>query len=124
MSSKVKIWWNKSVQKELQNIPDKIVQSVARETLNRTYPTIPMSSALDRNANRGRLRRETVAKGVQKKNTSYYLESPTYYANYVYNFKDNETNWSTPGTNSQWFVKTWNKQGKSILSSAVERNKL
>lgn len=123
-TSSAKVVWEKKAQKELQKMPDKVIETIARETLNRTYPTIPMSSALDGNVNRGRLRRETIAKGVQKNSNTYYLESPTYYSNYVYNMNNTTTNWSTPGTNSQWFKRTWDKQGKSIFSNAVERNKL
>lgn len=123
-NSNTKLVWKKNVQKELQKMPNKVVEIVARETLNRTYPTIPMSSALNRNVNRGRLRRETIAKGVQKNSNTYYLESPTYYSNYVYNMNNTTTNWSTPGTKSQWFSETWNKEGKSIFAKTIERNKL
>lgn len=121
---KVELKWNKSVQSKLKSLPLKIVQEVAADTLGKAYPTIPMSSALERNLTRGRLRRETMAKGVQTKGTIVYLESPTYYANYVYNMNNNTTNWSTPGTGSKWFDNTWKKQGKQILDRAVERNKL
>ena len=121
---KVDLKWNRQTKKLLETLPDKIVQEIALETLNLTAPIIPMSSALERNLTRGRLRRETVASGVQKNNNTYYLESPTYYANYVYNFNDSTTNWSTPNTHSKWFERTWQKQGKLITDRTVERNKL
>lgn len=121
---KVDLKWNRQTKKLLETLPDKIVQEIALETLNLTAPIIPMSSALERNLTRGRLRRETVATGVQKNGKTYYLESPTYYANYVYNFNDSTTNWSTPDTHSKWFERTWQKQGKLITDRTVERNKL
>lgn len=121
---KVDLKWNRQTKKLLETLPDKIVQEIALETLNLTAPIIPMSSALERNLTRGRLRRETVATGVQKNGKTYYLESPTYYANYVYNFNDSTTNWSTPNTHSKWFERTWQKQGNLIVDRTVERNKL
>lgn len=120
----VKIKWNKATQKKLATLPKKIIEEVATDLLGKSYPTIPMSSALERNANRGRLRRETVAKGVQSKGNIVFLESPTFYASFVWDMNDSKTNWSTPGTGSEWFEKTWQKQGNSITKSAIERNKL
>ena len=121
---KFELKWNKQTKRLLENTPDKIVQNIAFETLNLTAPIIPMSSALERNLTRGRLRRETVAACVKKSGNYYYLESPTFYANYVYNFNDATTNWSTPDTHSHWFDLTWEKQGKLITDRVIERNKL
>lgn len=121
---KFELKWNKQTKRLLENTPDKIVQNIAFETLNLTAPIIPMSSALERNLTRGRLRRETVAASVKKSGNYYYLESPTFYANYVYNFNDATTNWSTPDTHSHWFDLTWEKQGKLITDRVIERNKL
>ena len=122
--SNIRVDWKKEIQKKLWELPKKIVEEIATDTLGKTYPTIPMSSALNRNATRGRLRRDTVAKGVQSNGNVVFLESPSFYANYVWNMNDSKTNWSTPGTGSKWFEKTWKKQGSSIMKSAVERNKL
>lgn len=122
--SSIKVNWKKETKKSLWELPKKVVEEIATDTLSKTYPVIPMSSALTRNSNRGRLRRETVAKGVQSNNDIVYLESPTFYANYVWNMNNAKTNWSTPGTASKWFEKVWKTQGNSILKSAVERNKL
>lgn len=116
--------WNSKTKKTLSILPSKIVEDIALETLNRASPTIPMSSALARNSTRGRLRRETVAMGVQNNGNIYFLESPTYYSKYVYNMNNATTNWSTPGTQSKWFDMTWTKDGKSITNNAVERNRL
>lgn len=122
--SQIKVNWNRTTQSKLKVLPKKIVEEIATDTLGKAYPTIPMSSALERNANRGRLRRDTVAKGVQSNGNVVFLESPSYYASFVWNMNDSKTNWSTPGTGSKWFEKTWKKQGNSIMKSAVERNKL
>lgn len=122
--SQIRVNWNRATQSKLKSLPKKIVEEIATDTLSKTYPMIPMSSALERNATRGRLRRDTIAKGVQSNGDVVFLESPSYYANYVWNMNDSKTNWSTPGTGSKWFEKTWKKQGNSIMKSAVERNKL
>ena len=122
--SQIKVNWNRATQSKLKALPKKIVEEIATDTLSKTYPTIPMSSALEGNATRGRLRRDTIAKGVQSNGDVVFLESPSYYANYVWNMNDSKTNWSTPGTGSEWFEKTWKKQGNSIMKSAAERNKL
>lgn len=122
--SRIKVNWNRATRSKLKVLPKKIVEEIATDTLGKTYPTIPMSSALERNATRGRLRRDTVAKGVQSNGNVVFLESPSYYASFVWNMNDSKTNWSTPGTGSKWFEKTWKKQGNSIMKSAVERNKL
>lgn len=120
----VTIKWNDRTKKLLKALPGKIVEEVARDTLDKTYPIIPMSSALVKNNNRGRLRRETMTKGVQKDENKFYLESPTPYSLKVYNFNDNTTNWSTPNTHSKWFDRTWDKQGNSIANKVIGRNKL
>ena len=65
--------WNLKIKRTLSTLPSKIVEDIALEILNRTSPTIPMSSALTRNSTRGRLRRETVAMGVQKNGNIYFL---------------------------------------------------
>ena len=122
--SQIRVNWNRATQSKLKSLPKKIVEEIATDTLSKTYPAIPMSSALERNATRGRLRRETVAKGVQSNGDVVFLESPSYYASFVWNMNNSKTNWSTPGTGSKWFEKTWKKQGNSIMKSAVERNKL
>lgn len=124
MIQNIKVKFNPRTKSTLLKLPDKIVQSIALETLNKTTPTIPMSSALEHNSTRGRLRRETVAKGVQKNGKRYFLESPTYYARFVNNMNDATTNWSTPNTHSEWFLKTWKKEGKTITESSVRRYKL
>ena len=121
---KVKLKWNNKTRKLLKELPSKIVQEIALETLNITYPTIPMSSVMVHNNNRGRLRRETITKGVQNEGKKFYLESPSPYAPFVYNFNDTTTNWSTPNTHSEWFDRTWKKQGNVISTRVIERNKL
>ena len=74
---KAELKWNNQTRKLLKELPSKIVQEIALETLNVTYPTIPMSSALVHNNNRGRLRRETVAKGVQSIRMPGQVVKPT-----------------------------------------------
>lgn len=113
---KVYVKFENGVENKLTNtIPDKIIYDIATITLNATFPTIPERT--------GRMRQSTLARGVQGGNCHYKIGSYTNYAAYVYNMPD-KTNWTTAGTNGEWFIRTWKQKGKSITSQAVGRNKL
>lgn len=99
--------------KVLHEIPDRIIYSVARQTLDLTYPTIPELT--------GKLKQSSLARGVQGGNGVYKIGSYTDYASYVYVKNNEKTNWTTPGTNSHWFTETLQKKGKSILQEAVRK---
>lgn len=117
-----KVNWNAKAQKTLKEYPDKIVYTVARMTLDRTLPKIPLSNMV----NSGNLRRTSMSASVRGSNGNYYIGSYTNYAMAVYTMEDRHpnVNWSTPGTNGKWYKRTWDKDGNSILKSAVERNEL
>ena len=119
--SSVKFTWNKEAKKKLKTVDDEILYDIARMTLDRTYPTIPMSTLKN---NSGRLRRSTMEYGVQKGDKGYTIGSNTEYASRVYQMNDSTTNWSTKGTGSKWFGKTWQKEAQIITKQAVERNML
>ena len=112
--------WNNQAKKKLASVDDEILYDIAKITLDLSYDKIPLATY----KNSGRLRLSSVGYGVQKENTGYSIGSETSYAKYVYNMNDSTTHWSTQGTGSQWYKKTWQKQGKSITSQAIERNKL
>lgn len=120
---------NRKTYRDLEEKPDKIVYEFARQLLDVTYPTIPMSKPSGmtfgkKTANSGYLRRSTMRSGVQTSGKTVYLESPATYAPYVYNFPDGKTNWSTPGTHSRWFDRTFKEKGKAIFDQVVSRNKI
>lgn len=114
---KVEVKWNNGAYETItEEVPDRIMYETARETLDLVFPTIPELT--------GKMKQTSLAKGVQGSDCEYKIGSYTDYAMYVYVKNNDTTNWTTPGTNSRWFHEYWEKHGKSIISSVVERNML
>lgn len=111
---------NKNLYKDIDKFVDSVVYSVARGTLDKSYHTIPLSN----NVNSGRLRSSSLAYGVQGSNKEYRIGSTTSYASYVWVMNNNTTNWTTPGTGSEWYIRYFKIYGKGIVSQAVQENKL
>lgn len=116
---KVEAKWYGGKKKELLDLPNKVMYSVARQTLDLTYPHIPLATYV----NAGKLRQSSISAGVRGDNGNYYIGSYTDYAKYVWKMGAG-TNWSTPGTYGKWYEEVWKKQGKQITTQAIERNKL
>lgn len=74
-------------------MPDNVMYTIARITLDTTYQHIPLSN----NKNAGKLRQTSMDAGVRGSNGDYYIGSYTDYAKYVWDMGDG-TKWSTPGT--------------------------
>lgn len=117
-----KVNWNANAQRKLEEYPDKVVYTVARITLDKAYPTIPLSNMV----NAGKLRQSSASAGVRGSNGNYYVGSYTNYAMAVYTMEERfpKVNWTTPGTTGKWYQKLWDKQGNAILQTAIERNVL
>jgi hypothetical protein len=111
-------WYGGKKQQVLQ-VSDKILYDIARRTLDMTYQTIPLANYVGS----GKLRTSSMGGSVKGEKLNYYIGSYTSYAKYVWNMGDS-TNWSTAGTNGQWYAKTWQKQAHTIVANAIERNKL
>ena len=109
-----------SLYKNINKFIDGVIYSVARETLDGSYKTIPLSNRV----NSGRLRSSSLAYGVQGSNAEYKIGSTTSYAVYVWNMNNNTTNWTTPGTGSEWYTRFFRIYGMGIVSQAIEENKL
>lgn len=121
MEEEVVIKWSPGAQEKLLNqYPDKIMYQVASMVLDLSYTTIPLSNR----KGRGKLRQTSKAAGVRGSDKEYYIGSYTDYAKYVWVMPNESTHWSTPGTNSEWYKRYWNKSGQSIISTVLERNKL
>jgi len=116
MNIEVKL--NKRTFDKIQNAPDKIVYSVASNTLHRSYPTIPMSN----DKYKGQLRRSSMAYGVRGSNAIYKIGSDTSYAKYVWVMNNDTTNWTTPGTGSQWYINYLKKHGKQLIAESIKEN--
>lgn len=109
---------NVLTEQKLRRIPDDVVYKVAKITLDMSIPSIPMSIGLPTS---GTLRRTSVQGGVRSYENGYCIGSYTQYASRVWNLDDNTTNWSTPGTHSQWYARTLKEKGKVILENAINQ---
>ena len=121
MADSVVVKWSPGAKEKLLNTyPDTIMYQVARMTLDMSYTTIPLSTR----KNAGQLRRSSMAAGVRGSNKKYYIGSYTDYAKYVWKMPNESTNWSTPGTVSEWYKRYWDKSGKTVIDTVLRRNKL
>lgn len=119
ISCTAKVEWAPGAQKELETMPDKVVYTIARITLDTTYQHIPLSNQ----KNAGKLRQTSMDAGVRGSNGNYYIGSYTDYAKYVWNMGSG-TNWTTPGTFGKWYEEIFKKNYSKIVNTALERNKL
>ena len=118
-NTSVKAKWYPGFEQKLKAQPNKVMYAIASITLDMTYPTIPLSNGV----NAGKLRQTSKSAGVRGSNGNYHIGSYTDYAMYVYNRPDN-TNWTTPGTIPDWYVRMWNKKGDIILNTALGKEQL
>lgn len=104
---------NIKTQTGLAVIPDRIMYMVARMTLDQTRSDgiIPKDT--------GKLRTSSMAGGVKKDFNSYYIGSYTNYAKYVWNM--NGVNWTTPGSEGQWYARIMERHGQTIINNAINR---
>lgn len=110
--------WNKQVQIGLNKIPDDILYTIAKETLDMSVPTIPMSNI---KGHSGTLRRSSTAGGVRGGNGDFYIGSYTNYASSVWKMPDS-TNWTTPGTNNKWYARTLKEHSSIIIDNAINKS--
>ena len=89
----VKVNWYPGKKKEVLEASDKIMYSIARQTLDRTFPHIPMS----RRKGVVHMRQTSMSAGVRGSDGNYYIGSYTDYAKYVW-VMPRTTNWTEPGT--------------------------
>ena len=108
---------NIKVMSGLKVIPDRVMRQVARETLDRAYPIIPMSPPGAKT--RGQLRKTSMAGGIRGSNGNYYIGSYTSYAKYVWKMHD--VNWTTPGTDGQWYARAIQRHGQTIINNAINK---
>ena len=110
---------NPKVERGLKEIPDDILYSIARQTLDMSVNIIPKSVG---QATSGKLRRTSLSGGVRGSHQDYYIGSYTNYAVHVWNMNDATTNWTTPNTHSQWYTRTLKKNGQTIINNAITRS--
>ena len=114
----VEVKWNPSTKVKLNELPDKVVYAIARQTLDELLAVqyTPWKS--------GTMQRSMSAKGVQKDGIGYYIGNFTDYASIVYKKPQNGTNWSRETTKAQWFDTIWKEKGDSITNMCIVRYKL
>ena len=106
--------WNPRTKKGLQKFPGEFLYTVARQTLDISYPTIPKDT--------GRMRTTSMAHGVRSSaENEYYIGSYTDYASSVWKMPSS-TKWTTLGTNNKWYARTLKKHGKSIIETAINQS--
>ena len=109
---------NLITEKKLSKLPDQVMYAIAKQTLDMSINIIPKS---DTPSHSGTLRISSSAGGVRGSDGNYFIGSYTTYASYVWNMNDTSTNWTTPGTHSQWYARTLKEHGKLIIDNAVNR---
>ena len=104
-------WIKELPRRELKGFEDETVYRTARMTLDFTIPHIPYRT--------GDLNKSSLAFGVQGQDKVYSLGAGVPYAKYVWNFDQNNTNWTNPRSYSQWFLTEFRNQKETILGNAV-----
>ena len=109
---------NVLTENKLKRIPDEVLFSIAKQTLDFSIPHIPMSNEKNHS---GTLRRTSGrgANGVHECLGGYFIGSYTDYASHVWTMNDSTTNWTTSDTHSQWYAWTLKRYGKVIIENAV-----
>jgi hypothetical protein len=110
---------NKKTEKILLGLPNDIMYTVARITLDMSMKKVPMSRG---KTTSGQLRRSTTAYGVRGSDGNYSIGSAVSYAKYVYKMPDSN-NFTTPGTSGKWFHKTFKQHQVSIVKNAIAQTK-
>ena len=106
---------NKATQDKLRKLPKEILSEFARAILNDSSKLVPFRT--------GNMWKRTMRAGVKEDSEGVYIESPVWYANYVWNMGVN-TNWTTPGTTSKWFQVAMDRYGDSEFDMVVGRNQV
>lgn len=106
---------NKATQDKLKKLPKEILKEFARSILNDSSNLVPFRT--------GNMWKRTMSAGVKENSDGVYIESPVWYANYVWNMGAN-TNWTTPGTTSKWFQVALDRYGDSEFNMVVGRKQV
>lgn len=121
--------WNTSTYNKLQKAPDKIMQTIARITLDYTGSKKVVANStgasyeLPAGHNSGQTERSMYIGGVSGDlQTGYYIGNWTDYASYVY--PKTGVNWTNPNTQTKWFEFIWEKYGTGITNNAIKVNEI
>lgn len=104
-------WIKELPEKQIRGFENEVVYRTARMTLDFTIPHIPYRT--------GDLNKSSLAFGVQGQDKVYSLGAGVDYAKYVWNYDQNNTNWTNPRSYSRWFQTEFRNQKETILNNAV-----
>jgi hypothetical protein len=117
MSVDATLKWNEKARINLQQAPEKVMRSIARQTLD--YTGSSKVTAYDT----GKTERSMYAQGVQgDMDTGFYIGNFTDYAMYVY--PKSNVAWTNPNTQTRWFEFIWRTKGTGIIDRAIKECKL
>jgi hypothetical protein len=120
ISTSVSVKFDKKTMQVLEKFPSKFLYSLASQTLDLGYTTIPLSDQ----KNRGRLRSSSRAYGVkQHSDNDFSIGSQTDYASYVWIMNNETTNWTTSGTGSEWYKRILKEKKDLMVANAIEEAK-
>lgn len=117
MDVQIELRWSPKAKIGLKNIPNDILYTIAKQTLDMSVPMIPMSKIKD---HAGTLRRSSISGGVRGGKGDYYIGSYTKYAKHVWNMEN--VNWTTPGTNNKWYARTLKKHSSTIINNSINQS--
>ena len=117
MDVQVELRWSPKAKSGLKNIPNDILYTIAKQTLDMSVPMIPMSKI---KGHAGTLRRSSISGGVRGGKGDYYIGSYTKYAKRVWNMEN--VNWTTPGTNNKWYARTLKKHSSTIINNSINQS--
>lgn len=110
--------WNEKTRINLQKAPEKIMRSIARQTLDLTGSS--KVTAYDT----GKTERSMYTQGVQGDyETGFYIGNFTDYASYVYEPR-RSVQWTNPNTKTKWFEYIWKRHHSTIIETAIKENKI
>ena len=109
--------WNEKTKKGLNKVPDDILCSIAKQTLDMAISKeyIPIGKTSN-------LKNSSAKYGVHKSTNNMTIGSTTDYARHVWNMDQKTTNWTNkPHSKSKWYVYTLKKHGKLFIDTAINR---
>ena len=110
--------WNERTRINLEKAPEKIMRSIARQTLDLTGSS--KVTAYDTGKTEGSM----YTHGVQgDMNSGLYIGNFTDYAEYVYEPR-RKVHWTNPHTKPKWFEYTWKAHHSTIINTAIKENKI
>lgn len=122
--------WNERTRINLEKAPEKIMRSIARQTLDLTGSSKVVANSsgasykLPPGHRSGQTERSMYENAVQGDyETGFYIGNFTDYASYVYEPR-RSVQWTNPNTKTKWFEYIWKRHHSTIIETAIKENKI